>query len=81
MQRNQSKRFVLQAVQDLREPVESGLVQVWLSTNYNIESSDKAVSMALLRCHRQGLLSRRNGKYQLSPKGSQRLPYLLSSST
>lgn len=78
MQRNESKRFVLQAVEDLREPVQPGIVATWVGMEYNVSMSDRACSMELLRCHRQGLLSRRSGKYSLTPKGEQRLSWLRS---
>jgi hypothetical protein len=78
MQRNECKRFVLSAVQDLKDPVPSCLVQTWLSISYNVELSDKATSMACLRLMRQGLLHRRQGKYSLSEKGEQRPSWLRS---
>jgi hypothetical protein len=80
MQRNECKRNVLQAVEDLKDPVESGIVQTWLSITYNVELSDKAQSMECLRLMRQGLLHRRDGKYSLSEKGEQRLQWLRTSS-
>jgi len=78
LQRNECKRFVLSAIEDLREPVEAGLIQCWLSTSYNVELSDKATSMECLRLMRQGLLHRKAGKYSLSEKGSSRLQWLRS---
>lgn len=78
MQRNECKRFVLSAVQDLKDPVPSGLVQTWLEMEYNVELSDKATSMECLRLMRQGLLHRKGGRYWLSEKGEARLNWLRS---
>jgi hypothetical protein len=78
LQRNECKRFVLSAIQDLKDPVPPGLVQTWLEMEYNVELSDKATSMECLRLMRQGLLNRKNGKYQISSKGEQRLAWLRS---
>jgi len=78
MQRNQSKKIVLSAVQDLKDPVPPALVQVWVEMEYNASLTVRATSMELLRCFRQGLLHRRQGKYSLSEKGEQRLSWLCS---
>ncbi len=79
MRRNECKKLVLEIAEDFHQFAEPCLFQVWAETNYNIEISDKAVRMALLRAHRQGLLSRSEGKFKLTEKGVQRLLYLRNS--
>jgi len=78
LQRNESKKLILQVAEDFNGWAEAGLFQTWTEDQYNATLSDKGVQMALLRCHRQGLLYRKDGKYQISPKGEQRLQWLRS---
>lgn len=78
MHANQSKRLVLSAVQDLQEPASAGVIAIWLDYNYNVSLTDRACSMECLRLMRQGLLHRRDHKYQISEKGSSRLAWLRS---
>jgi len=78
MQRNQTKKLILEVAEDFDSPVEAGLFQTWLEYQYNVCLSDRATKMALLRAMRQGLLHRRNGKYSLSEKGERRLVWLRS---
>jgi len=78
MRKNECKKNVLSAVQDLKDPVPPCLVQTWLEMEYNVSLTDRAASMELLRLMRQGLLHRKDGKYQISPKGEQRLQWLRS---
>lgn len=80
MQKNQSKKLILEVAEDLAQPAEAPLFQVWLEYEYNTSLSDKGTRMALLRAHQQGLLSRRSGKYFLTSKGEQRLAWLRSTS-
>jgi hypothetical protein len=79
MQRNQAKKLVLQGLEDLRVPSSAGIVATWLGLEYNISISDRACSMELLRCHRQGLLRRSQGRYTLTERGEQRLRWLRNS--
>lgn len=78
MRRNQTKKMILQVAEDFGEAAEAGLFQTWLDCQYNVSLSDKGVRMACMRCYRQGLLSRRGGKYSLTEKGEQRLSWLRS---
>jgi hypothetical protein len=78
MRRNETKRLILQVAEDFSQPAEAALFQTLLECQYNVSLSDKGVRMGLLRAHRQGLLSRRGGKYCLTPRGEQRLSWLRS---
>jgi hypothetical protein len=78
MQKNQSKKLILEIAEDFNQSAEPALFQTWASMTYGTSLSDKGTQMALLRAFRQGLLSRRNGKYRISPKGEQRLAWLRS---
>lgn len=80
MQRNECKRKVLEAISDLKEPAQPGIVAEWLSLEYNISLTGRAASMECLRLWRMGLLHRRDGRYQLSQKGEERLAWLRASS-
>jgi DNA-binding transcriptional regulator PaaX len=79
MNRNGTKKLLLEVAEDFNEPAEAALFQTWAEMTYNTSLSDKGVRMGLLRAHRQGLLSRRNGKYSLTEKGSLRLQFFRSS--
>jgi predicted transcriptional regulator len=78
MKRNQSKLYVLQALLDLEKPVQADVVAIWLDLQYNLEITQRAVSMALLRYFRSGLVHRKGGRYSLSAKGEERLQWLQS---
>jgi len=76
MRHNESKRKVLEAISDLKEPAPPGIVAEWLSLEYNVSLTDRACSMECLRLMRQGLLRRHQGLYTISEKGEQRLQWL-----
>jgi hypothetical protein len=79
LQRNECKRKVLEAITDLKEPAQPGIIATWLDLNYNVSLTDKACSMECLRLMRQGLLCRHQGRYTISEKGSSRLQFLRTS--
>jgi hypothetical protein len=78
MRRNETKKLMLTIAEDFAELAESSLFQVMAESQYGFSLSMRAVEMSLLRCHRQGLLHRKNGKYQISPRGEARLAWLRS---
>lgn len=78
MRRNETKRMLLETAEDFGKPAEPGLFETWLEYEYSTSLSPRAVKMGLLRCHRQGLLSRRGGRYLLTEKGAERLTFLRS---
>ena len=77
MKYNEAKKEILEALEALGESITSREIAKYLSRSH------KNVSMALLRYHRQGLVSRytidvRTKVYTLTDRGSNRLKYLRS---
>jgi hypothetical protein len=78
MLRNQTKKLMLTIAEDFAELATPSLFQVMADSQYGFSLSMRAVEMSLLRCFRQGLLHRKNGMYQICPRGEERLARLRS---
>jgi len=73
LQKNQSKKWVLEALSHHEGPVTPRSVAAWLGVNFNVNLSVRATSMELLRCSRARLIRRPRVQFPSGPPTTVRI--------